>query len=116
MGGKKWTDEQIEDLLKQARRLYEIDIPLAKEIVNYQFFIFQMAAFAAPNDSYKFKVTKVVFSFWHGHRTRAEEIEVPEEIAWKMYHEARELLDIKCDQLKGMMGRKYIEKESLFAK
>lgn len=116
MGGKKWTDEQIEDLLDQAKKILRTEIPLADEVRRYQHFIFQMYSFACPGDSFKFKVTKVVFSFWHGQRTRPEEIEIPEEIAWKTFHEAREILDDKCDELKGLLGGKYVMRKSLFAK
>lgn len=102
--GIKWTDEQIGALLKKAKDMYEIDIPLATEIRHLNHFIFEMNTFSTGNDSFKFKVEHVVFSWFHRGREKSEDIEVPEEVAWKVYHEARAMLDTKCNRLTDMLG------------
>lgn len=101
--GVKWTDEQIDALLRQAREKYQIDIPLAKEISHLQHFLWEMSTFANKKDTFKFKI-KVTFSWWHIPREKSDDIEIPEEIAWKVYHEARALLDMKCNRLTDMLG------------
>lgn len=102
--GIKWTDEQIEALLKKSLSMYEIDIPLACEIKSLKSFIWQMSTFAGKGDSFKFKIERIVFSWFHRGRTKSDEIVIPEEVAWKVYHQAREILDAKCNRLTDMIG------------
>lgn len=102
--GIKWTDEQIEALLRKARSLYEADIPLACEISSLKHFIWEMSVFAGEKDTFKFKIERIVFSWFHRGRTKSDEIVIPEEVAWKVYHQAREILDTKCNRLTDMIG------------
>lgn len=84
--------------------MYEIDIPLAIEIRHIEHFIWQMNTFSNGDDSFNFKVEHLVFSWFRKGRTESEEIEMPEEVAWKVYREAREILDAKCNRLTDMLG------------
>lgn len=102
--GIKWTKEQICALLNKARTLYETEIPLAREISHLESFIWEMSTFAGKEDSFRFKIHRVVFSWFHRGRTKSEEIDIPADIAWKVYHEARALLDAKCNRLTDMLG------------
>ena len=103
--GIKWTDEQIKVLLNQARLKYETEIPLAKEIAHFNHFVWEMQTFADKRDSFRFKIERIFFSWFRfGRSQKVEEIEIPEEIAWKMLREARALLDTKCNRLTDMLG------------
>lgn len=102
--GIKWTDEQINALLRKAKEMYEIDIPLATEIRHLNHFVFEMSTFSTGDDSFKFKVKHIAFAWFHKGREKSEEIEIPEEVAWKVFHEARAILDTKCNRLTDMLG------------
>ena len=102
--GIKWTDEQIKVLLAKAKSTYETDIPLAEEIRRMDKFIHEMFMFADGNDSFKFKLNWLRFSWFHHRWDKNHEIDIPKEVAWKVYHEARAMLDAKCNKLTDLLG------------
>ena len=102
--GIKWTESQIKDLLRKAKDLYEVEIPLAAEISHLLHFLWEMQIFANKKNRFNFKIKAVVFSWWGMGKEISNDIEIPEEIAWKVFHEARALLDTKCNRLIDLMG------------
>lgn len=102
-----WPDERVDDLLKFAKQTYECEIPLAKEILHIKHFLFEfLMLFDGRCDTAKLRVTKqvtkVVFRWWHRDRTEAEEVVLPEAAAWRVFHEMRDVLDERCNQLEKM--------------
>lgn len=106
--GQKWTEEQIDDLLNQARMNFGTILPLADEILKTSGFLHRMLSFAGKRDGFRFKITRVVFQWRHRAWSRDEEIEVPYDVAWAVFHEARKTLDRMCDELKDLLGNKYV--------
>ena len=109
--GKEWTDEQIDDLLKQSRETFGTILPLDAEIEKMNGFIRNMLYSAGKEDGFKFRITKVIFQWQHiGFGwSRTKEIEVPYNIAWDVFHAAKGHLDCMCDELKDLLGKKYVE-------
>ena len=108
--GKEWTDEQIDDLLKQSRETFGTTLPLAAEIEKMDAFVRAMLYSAGKKDGFKFRITKVIFQWRHlgiGW-SRTEEIEVPYDTAWDVFHAARGHLDRMCEELKDLLGNKYV--------
>ena len=103
--GNKWTDQQIETLLEEAKRTFRLDIPLATEIRHLNHFVWEMGSFYTEKDTSKFKITRVVFSWWHRGRERTSDIEVPFEVAMRVWREAMDILDMKCTCLSDLLGR-----------
>ena len=72
-------------------------------------FIREMFTFVGKKDSFRFKITKVIFQWKHLGWSCTEEIEVPYDAAWDVFHATRENLDWKCKELKDLLGKKYVE-------
>ncbi len=101
--GKKWTDEQISKLLSYSKQLFETEIPAAKEISRLHFFLQQMLWFYKDGRALlelpKKEKKSFLFKVFVNRREKPEEIEVPPEAVWSIFHELRDILDQECDSL-----------------
>ena len=109
MENSNWTDNQIDVLLERAKAKFDTELPLADEIRHIKHFIWEMRVMAAKRDRFLLQVT-YMFQWWHFPWTRVEEIKIPEPVAWKVLHEAVNMLNSNCDRLAEITG---IDKKTL---
>ena len=99
----RWSDTEINTLLVHAKRVFNADIPLSKEIAHLKHFIWEINVFWGPDDSARIEKTitgtRTVFKWFHRGFVNSQTIELPEDAVWCIMEEMRDRLNMKCDFL-----------------
>lgn len=109
----KWSEEEIFELIKYANKIFEVEIPLAKEIRKTLEYLQacrligrtdkdRMLLVADIKTEVKYKIRFMPSRFSRD----TEELAIPEDVLMCAYDGVRKILDNKCDYLAERSGYK----------
>lgn len=104
--------DKIKELIDYSRKKFDIELPLAKEVLHMNHYCWSVACFfngkhdRVSVELKKDKPKKALLRWWHyfGTGSWTETLEIPEDVVWEIHYRCLEILNDKCEELAEMCG------------